>query len=316
MKIIIKPKDTNNYIAFVAIGEKYFKEWQKYILPSCRMYCERHGLGLVVFEKDLIDKSHPKWKRVHWHRLLIGKKLKELNANNVCYLDADILINPIAPNVFNFHDDEKISVVSQTKIPFEHSKVLRKIAFLRNRYLSPDYPLDSSLFISIEGYYKYHNFAPQGDVLCSGFFIFNVNNFGHILEEWFFKYPNNLETFNIFEDHGGDELIINYEFQNYGKIKWLDYKFHALWVYEIAEKYPFLYQDINNKEILKKCIQASLKQNYFLHFAGSWEGDVYKDERILDANFFAELQDFDDYLQSPVTGKPVGRIQPHKPKEY
>ena len=27
-------------------------------------------------------------------------------------------------------------------------------------------------------------------------------------------------------------------------------------------------------------------------------------------NFLAELQDFDDYLQSPVTGKPVGSILP------
>ena len=135
MKIIKKSKDTNNYIATVAIGEKHLKDWQQYILPSWIMYCERHGLGLVVFENYLIEKSHPKWKRVHWHRLLMGNKLKELNVRNVCYIDTDILINPFAPNVFDFHDDEKISIVSQTKLPFEHSKVLRKIAFLRNRYL-------------------------------------------------------------------------------------------------------------------------------------------------------------------------------------
>ena len=308
MKIIKKSSNNNNYIAAIAIGEKHLKEWQKYILPSWMLYCERHGLGLVVFEKELIDKSHSKWKKANWHRLLMGDKLKELNANNVCYLDTDILINPLAPNVFDFHDDEKISVVSQTKTPFEHSKVLRKIAFFRNRYLSSDYPLDSALFMPREDYYKYHNFAPQEDVFCSGFFIFNVNNFSHILEEWFFKYPSNVETVT----NGGDEPVLNYEFQNYGKIKWLDYKFQALWMYEMAEEYPFLYQDINNKESLKKCIQASLQQNYFLHFAGKWEGDVYKDESIMNANFLAELQDFDDYLQSPVTGKPVGPIYPNK----
>ena len=306
MKIIKKSKDTNNFIATVAIGEKHLKEWQKYILPSWILYCERHGLGLVVFEKELINKSHPKWKKSNWHRLLMGDKLKELNANNVCYLDTDILINPVAPNVFDFHDDEKISVVSQTKTTFDHSKVLRKIAFLRNRYLSPDYPLDSALFISKEDYYKHHNFAPQEDIFCSGFFIINVNNFSDILKEWFLKYPSNVETLT----NGGDEPILNYEFQNYGKIKWLDYKFQALWMYEMAEEYPFLYRDIKNKESLKKCIQASLKQNYFLHFAGKWEGGVYKDESIMEANFLAELQDFDDYLKLPVTGKPVGTIHP------
>tara|TARA_B100000953_G_C17670103_1_gene308442 strand:- start:64 stop:480 length:417 start_codon:yes stop_codon:yes gene_type:complete len=131
-----------------------------------------------------------------------------------------------------------------------------------------------------------------------------VNNFSHILEELFFKYTSNVKSID------DDQTILNYEFQNYGKIKWLNYKFQAMWIYEIAEKYPFLYQDINNKEISKKCIRASLKQNYFLHFAGSWECHIYKDESIMNDNFLAELQDFDDYLQSPVTGEPVGSILP------
>ena len=306
MKIIKKSKNSNNYIATVAIGEKHSKEFQTYILPSWVMYCEKYDLGLVVFESDLIDKSHYKWKKSNWHRLLMGSKLKKLNANNVCYLDTDILINPLSPNVFDFHDDEKISVVSQTKLPFEHSKVLRKIAFFRNRYLSSDYPLDSALFISREGFYKYHKFPVQQDVFCSGFFIFNVSLFSDIMEKWFFKYPSDVETIT----NGGDEPVLNYEFQNHGKIKWLDYKFQALWLYEMSEKYPFLYQDMENTKLVKKCIQASLQQNYFLHFAGKWEGGVYKDSTILDDNFLLELQAFNEYLKNPVSGKPLGTIHP------
>jgi len=306
MKIIKKSKNSNNYIATVAIGEKHSKEFQTYILPSWVMYCEKYDLGLVVFESDLIDKSHYKWKKSNWHRLLMGSKLKKLNANNVCYLDTDILINPLSPNVFDFHDDEKISVVSQTKLPFEHSKVLRKIAFFRNRYLSSDYPLDSALFISREGFYKYHKFPVQQDVFCSGFFIFNVSLFSDIMEKWFFKYPSDVETIT----NGGDEPVLNYEFQNHGKIKWLDYKFQALWLYEMSEKYPFLYQDMENTKLVKKCIQASLQQNYFLHFAGKWEGGAYKDSTILDDNFLLELQAFNEYLKNPVSGKPLGTIHP------
>ena len=306
MKILKKSKNSNNYIATVAIGEKHSKEFQTYILPSWVMYCEKYDLGLVVFESDLIDKSHYKWKKSNWHRLLMGSKLKKLNANNVCYLDTDILINPLSPNVFDFHDDEKISVVSQTKLPFEHSKVLRKIAFFRNRYLSSDYPLDSALFISREGFYKYHKFPVQQDVFCSGFFIFNVSLFSDIMEKWFFKYPSDVETIT----NGGDEPVLNYEFQNHGKIKWLDYKFQALWLYEMSEKYPFLYQDMENTKLVKKCIQASLQQNYFLHFAGKWEGGAYKDSTILDDNFLLELQVFDEYLKNPVSGKPLGTIHP------
>jgi hypothetical protein len=238
----------------------------------------------------------------------MGNELKKINANNVLYIDTDILISPLSPNVFDYHDDDKISIVSKTKLPFECSKALRKIAFFRNRYLSSDYPLDSALFISTENYYKYHGFVPQHDTFCSGFFVFNVNNFSNFLEELFFKYPSNVKTLT----NGGDEPIINFEFQNYKKVKWLDYKFQALWVYEISEKYPFLYQDMDNKELVKKCIQASLRQNYFLHFSGKWESDVYKNQNIIDNDFLVELQDFNHYLKTPVTGKPLGPIYPKK----
>ena len=310
MKILKKSKNSNNYIATVAIGEKHSKEFQTYILPSWVMYCEKYDLGLVVFESDLIDKSHYKWKKSNWHRLLMGSKLKKLNANNVCYLDTDILINPLSPNVFDFHDDEKISVVSQTKLPFEHSKVLRKIAFFRNRYLSSDYPLDSALFISREGFYKYHKFPVQQDVFCSGFFIFNVSLFSDIMEKWFFKYPSDVETIT----NGGDEPVLNYEFQNHGKIKWLDYKFQALWNYEMAWKYPFLYQNGKVKdEITRKCIEASLFTNYFLHFAGSWyESDMWKNDLIFNSSVSKEFDGFYKYTKIPVTGKPAGMVKPDK----
>jgi len=307
MKILKKSKN-KNYIVTIAIGDKFYQEWADYILPSWLLYCEKYNLGLVVFKEELIKKSHSKWKKATWQKLLIGREFikNKVIVNNICFLDADILINPFSPNVFDYHDDNRISVVSQTKTPFEYSKVLRKIAHFRNRYLSSDYPLDSALFISRNEYYKYHNYKTQKDIFCAGFFIFNVSLFSDIMEKWFFKYPSDVETIT----NGGDEPVLNYEFQNHGKIKWLDYKFQALWLYEMSEKYPFLYQDMENTKLVKKCIQASLQQNYFLHFAGKWEGGAYKDSTILDDNFLLELQAFNEYLKNPVSGKPLGTIHP------
>ena len=67
---------------------------------------------------------------------------------------------------------------------------------------------------------------------------------------------------------------------------------------------------MNNEDLVIKCIQASLKQNFFLHFAGKWEGNVYKNDSIMDEKFLNELKNFDTYLKMPVTGKPVGPIYP------
>jgi hypothetical protein len=69
---------------------------------------------------------------------------------------------------------------------------------------------------------------------------------------------------------------------------------------------------MENKELVKKCVKASLQQNYFLHFAGKWEGDAYKDSNIMSNDFLAELQDFDSYVKIPAYGSPIGTVHPIK----
>lgn len=55
------------------------------------------------------------------------------------------------------------------------------------------------------------------------------------------------------------------------KINWLNYRFQALWNFEVTEKYPFLYNFKKKKnKIIQKCVESSLMNTYFLHFAGSW----------------------------------------------
>ena len=95
--------------------------------------------------------------------------------------------------------------------------------------------------------------------------------------------------------------------------KWLDYKFQALWFYEIAWKYPFLYDyGRYDDELINKCIESSLFTNYFLHFAGSWhECNMWKlGKSLKNTETQKQLEDFHAYLQIPVTGEPKGQIKP------
>ena len=51
----------------------------------------------------------------------------------------------------------------------------------------------------------------------------------------------------------------------------------------MAIYYPFLYEtkSIRNNEITKSIV-ASLKNNYFLHFAGTWhEGQMWKNLKFI-----------------------------------
>ena len=111
MKILIKPGKSQNIIATNAIGGNYHESWMKWAYPTWKKYCERHGLGLIVFNTNIDDDG----KKPYWQKLLMGFALKNSvpDVKNVCFMDTDILINYMAPNIFDSYDPNTIAVVSQ-----------------------------------------------------------------------------------------------------------------------------------------------------------------------------------------------------------
>ena len=102
---------------------------------------QKNSIGLIVVYKDLIEKNN-NWKSPNWQKLLIGNLIikNKIKINNVCYLDTDILINPLSPNVFKNYETNKISLVSQVKnIPYSLEKIRKKIAFNRHYFYSKKY---------------------------------------------------------------------------------------------------------------------------------------------------------------------------------
>lgn len=312
MNVLVEPGSSGNVIATIAIGGDYYAFWEKYALPSWRIYCERNEIGLIVFTNDLISKDSKLWKKRQWQKLLIGDELQKSmpDIKNVCYLDTDILINYSAPNVFNNYDEKTIGLVSQKRwLPYPLEDVLRRIAFFRHNFYSSDYPLDSALFMSTKKIYEYHNVTPQEDYACTGFYVFNVSEHASLMKSWFEKYDRSVTSMT----NGGEEAHTNYELQNWGKISWMDYKWQVLWVYEMPWKYPFLYDyGRNDKVLIKKCIEASLHTSYFLHFAGSWyESAMWKvDDILIDDGQMTLIDEFSAYMRTKVTGEPKGIIKP------
>ena len=162
--------------------------------------------------------------------------------------------------------------------------------------------------MNIKQLYNFHKLKVQKDFACAGFFVFNVKIFSQVMKKWFFKYKKKINTLT----GGGDQPIFNYEAFKTKKIKILDYKFQALWLYEVAHKYNFLYKYKKKKNnYIKDCIEASLAENYFLHFAGSWyEGQMWKMKNIFDEKKQNEIRKFKKYLQIKAKGTPKGRVLP------
>jgi hypothetical protein len=315
VKIILTPGKSKNILTVIALGEDFYLDWYKYAFPSWEKYCKCHGLGLVVFNKDLISVKDKLWKKATWQKLLIAEALKNssLSVENVCNLDADILINYKAPNIFDDYKPDTIGLVSMFKnLPFSLDEARRKVSFLRHRYYDEKYPLDSSIFMTLEQIYSNNNLPLQDNYACSGLIMFNVDNHADLMLNWFNKYDKNVLSLTFGEQQLSDP-VFNYEIQNWGNITWLDYKFQALWNFEMAIKYPFLYSyGSNKKDLIRECIEASLMTNYFLHFAGLWhESDMYEVGGVLGSEKKQrEIEDYYDYLETPVTGVSKGVIRP------
>lgn len=310
-KLFLKSK-VKNYIVTIAIGSRVLKDWEKFAKENWIKYCKNHSIGLIVIIDHLIDKKDINWKKPTWQKMLIGSYLKNqtsIKLKNICYLDTDILINPNSPNIFKFHKNKKISLISEIKVPFNLERVRKKISFFRNKYYSKRYLLDSAIFMSVRQKYEFHGLVPQKDYACAGLIMFNIQEFAEKINKWFYKYKKDTKTLT----GDGDEPIFNYEIFKTKKVNLISYKFQALWFYEMADKYSFLYKFKNKKNnLIKICIEEVLSNNYFLHFPGSWyEGQMWKMKNIFTGKKkILENKKLINYFKRKLTGKPKGRVLP------
>ena len=308
-----KPVHSNKFLVTIAIGAEHCAKWERYALPSWIAYAEANDLGILAVTDDLIAKSDPNWKKATWQKLLLGNAINRDHpeVGDVCFLDTDILINPFAPNVFDEYDSKSYGLVSQYKnLPMSRHLAQRQSVFLRHHFYDKNYPLDSSVFMTAEAQYEYSGLTPHDDLACAGMFLFNPALHGDEMEGWFVKYSSQTKSIT-----GGDQVHLNWEMLSTNRVQWFPYEFQALWVFEAAWKYSFLFDDYaENHDVIRACIEASLFSNYFLHFAGSWlECDMWMiDDITRGARFRKVNSGFQEYLKKPVTGKPKGQIKPQR----
>jgi len=300
MKVLIKEK--KNSLVCIAIGKKIYTHWKKFIFPSWEAYCKKNNLGLIVFKEELISKNNPEWKKPTWQRLLVGKKIKDNFPiiKNVCVMDIDIIINPTAPNIFDSINKDKINLTSlRNFIPFEYKSTIRKLAFFRKKFTNKNYPLDSFLNCDLKTLYQTDGLKPQRDELCVGVMAFNLKKFSQILYDWFFYFKKEKLVTNF----GGCQNQVAFKILSNNYCNLLNYKFQAIWVFEIAARFPLILKKLKNFEILSDFAFSVLIDNYFLHFAGGGpECKIWLKANFLKRINYKILKEFDLYYQKKLMG--------------
>jgi hypothetical protein len=301
--------NSSSAIVTLALGDKHFKDWEKFSQPSLIEYCQNHKINLYV-QTESLDLGE-RYIKATWQKLLLPKEIQRKfpSITQYCYLDTDIIANPFANNIFDSYEENKISLVSQfSNLPFDVNITQKKISFYRHHYYDDKYPLDSAIFMTPQQIYEYHDLTPQKDYACAGLYMSGINYSADLLSKIFFKYSQETETLT-----GGDEPIFNYELQNTFAINWIPYKYQAIWNYEMADKLAYLYKrEFHNQELINFSLMTILSNNVFLHFAGSWyEKDIWKNNTLFEDNLLLEeMQNVQSYMKTRVTGFPAGIIKP------
>ena len=143
-------------------------------------------------------------EKATWEKLLIPRQLIErgIKCDYVCYIDSDVLINPFAPNIYNWGILDKVGVVSvRNNLPFSFSEITKILAYLRREFIDNTCRLDTSQHFSTEQLYRFHSFSDQGDEFCAGGLLFSPSHVATSLEEWLFLYRSDVK--NITD--GGDQ---------------------------------------------------------------------------------------------------------------
>lgn len=312
MFAIIRPTNSGNFLVTHAVGEKYYQNWTMFSRPSWERYCERNDIGIIVFNSVIPTQQSSK-KNLYWEKFLIPKELSNFsNINNICYLDTDVIINPFCPNLFLDWKWESVNLISQYRdLPYiAHDLLRRKIAFYRNRYLSSSYPLDSALFMKPKELYERNDLSPVEDYACTGVFGLNVHLYADKMRAYYDKIPSSVITLD-----GGEEVHLNHFFQTQCHVNWQSYNWQAIWMYEMAANYSFLYERKEDNSLIADCIFHALTKYDFLHFAGSWESFCWRQSRFIfnsdrTSKLMQELEDFYAYRKLNLGAKPVGQVRP------
>ena len=299
---IIAGKDSKA-LCLTVIGNDFKGYFERVSLPHFKLYCEKYGLGLLILT-DYIDKKKqhisPYREIPNTQRLLIPQIiLSEFSQYNfICDIDVDCIPGPMARNIFSIADEgnlreDTIYVAKPVPDGYTRSNLGKRLSMLRKTFHDNTFPLDSGI-IGDDGFWrKTYSLNFSGPVATMGLSMGST--------QLMFRYFKRVYQTIEIENHGYLDFLMNQICREEAKVSWLPYEFRAIWNYEMALYYPFLFSS-ELEHLAYDCVMATLLRVDILHFAGNWpENNVFKKGPFLKAGSWEEY-----YKELPV-GPPTQR---------
>jgi hypothetical protein len=305
-------KGTKPHAFFMTVlGDEFQGYFKNIALPHFKSYCEKHGIGLLIV-KDYLDEEkrsvHPYSVRPNLQRLLIPEAIQSefSRYEYICDMDVDCIPSPMARDIFSFPEEglrgDTIYITRPTPNEIPREELGRRISLLRKSFYDKTFPLDSLLTGSSEFEKETFGLEFSGPIATIGTCLGSTDLISRCYRTCYEAVGNN---FNGYLQHFTNEL-----FRKEAEINWLPYEFQAIWSYEVAMYYPFLYNE-KMKDLAYECIMASLARVDMLHFAGSWpENSAFKEGPFIDPASLGEYYErLPALLEEEYTPKSYGKLK-------
>lgn len=301
----------DNWILTTAIGGEYFDDWRRNVQPSWDRYAREHGAGIAVATGDLFTRDQTALNGA-WQKLLAPSALRDFLCRDVRFalLDTDVVISSGAPSIFDAVERGRIGVVSHAPNECE-LRLANRVAMLRKTFLDPSFPLSSLLNATPQQVFEWAGIPPHDMYFCAGVIVGETDSHADLFAKWYDEAPASVDYVNI---GALEEVWLNHCVQSRDDVQWLEYRWQALWIYEVAEFFPFLYGAGQNSDTAQWCLAASLLRNHFVHLSGRWESRFLKEEAPilpgLTTDFWTFAKQLSLHEAAPSVAKNCGTLLP------
>ena len=199
-------------------------------IKSWQHYAKKHNLDIFVLEEPIFDLNSmkPNWYKIYILDILEANNIKY---NQVCYVDADTIVTPDAPNIFELTENKFCAVRNYGCMDWVNRSIENYSKYIFEGFMFPYYKYFNSglmvfnkkhknLFKDIQMFYDLNKEAliKVQDTLCVGndqpvfnFFINEKipNDYKILGYEW------NMQDMMRFEVLGEDMLHTKYGYVNH-----------------------------------------------------------------------------------------------------
>lgn len=269
----------------LVLGEFHQDHFERYFRPGWQRYCERHGIDLLAIDEPLDQSARARTRSPAWQKCLILSDARVRRYQRVAWIDADILIHPKAPDVFDHVRPGLVGAVDawDTALGLDPDETRRHLqAALARRGIASHidrtpqaYHLDWGL--------------PSGHarVVQTGLLILEPAAHEDALLHAYEHAPTT--------EYHYEMPPLSHEIQARHEVDWLDNRFNLPWLDQLYGRVPGLLDMMPGmterllmwasrgryasrmERIIRSILREVSDQSWFLHFAGS-----IRDVRYLD----------------------------------